>query len=134
MRAAIDAGLGLVPEDRKRQGLVLGMGIVPIVNENDTVSTEEIRFGDNDNLSASIVNLVGADLLAILTDVDGLYASAPVPGAPKPKLIESVDRITPEIEKAAQGSNHAFGRGGMTTKLQAARAASRCGARVAPIN
>jgi glutamate 5-kinase len=107
---------------------LLRMGVVPIVNENDTVSTAEIRFGDNDNLSATIVNVVGADLLVILTDVDGLYAERPVPGRRRPPLIQRVERITPEVERAAQGSDSAFGRGGMVTKLQAASAAARSGA------
>jgi glutamate 5-kinase len=107
---------------------LLRAGVVPIVNENDTVATEEIRFGDNDNLSATVVNLVGADLLIILTDVDGLYAERPTPGAPKPQLYDVIDAVTPEIQRSAQGSLSAFGRGGMTTKLEAAQAAARCGA------
>jgi glutamate 5-kinase len=107
---------------------LLRLEVVPIVNENDTVSTEEIRFGDNDNLSSTIVNLVGADLLVILTDVDGLYAEPPSPGQPLPKLLDTIDQITPEVERAAQGSASAFGRGGMITKLQAARTAARSGA------
>jgi glutamate 5-kinase len=107
---------------------LLGLGVVPIVNENDTVSTEEIRFGDNDNLSAQIVNLVGADLLVVLTDVDGLHVEKPVPGKPKPPLFDVVERITPEIERAARGSSSAFGRGGLITKLEAARSAARSGA------
>jgi glutamate 5-kinase len=102
--------------------------VVPIVNENDTVATEEIRFGDNDNLSATIVNLVAADLLVILTDVDGLYTEQPIAGKPKPALYHVIDEITQEIEHAAQGSASAFGRGGMTTKLEAAGSASRSGA------
>ena len=124
--------------------------MVPIVNENDTVATEEIRFGYNDNLSATVVNLVGADLLVILTDVDGLYDRPPAPQQPArkaakpprsepkaseadragepPQLYDVVESIGAEIERAAQGSLHAFGRGGMTTKLQAAQAAARCGA------
>ena len=106
---------------------LLGLGVVPIVNENDTVSTEEIRFGDNDNLSATVVNLVGAELLVILTDVEGLYAQAPVPGEPTPPLLDRVDDIA-TVEHAASGSDSAFGRGGMTTKLEAARAAAACGA------
>ena len=65
---------------------------MPIVNENDTVATEEIRFGDNDNLSATVVNLVGADLLVILTDVDGpLRASRRAPGEPRPPLLDVVE-------------------------------------------
>jgi glutamate 5-kinase len=106
---------------------LLRIGAVPIVNENDTVATEEIRFGDNDNLSATVVNLVGADLLVILTDVDGLYTEPPRTGS-KNVVVETVARITAEIEQAAGGSDSAFGRGGMTTKLEAVRAAARCGA------
>ena len=132
---------------------LLRLGVVPIVNENDTVATEEIRFGDNDNLSATVVNLVGADLLVILTDVDGLYDRPPTRKAAQPprsepprghpsrdasgdqragevpaRLYDVVESIGAEIERAAQGSSSAFGRGGMTTKLQAAQAAARCGA------
>ncbi|MBW2543747.1 MAG: glutamate 5-kinase [Deltaproteobacteria bacterium] len=106
---------------------LLRIGVVPIVNENDTVATEEIRFGDNDNLSATVANLIGADLLVILTDVEGLYQTPPRDAA-KPKLFDVVERVTPEIERAAGGSTSAFGRGGMTTKLEAAQAAARCGA------
>jgi glutamate 5-kinase len=105
---------------------LLRIGVVPIINENDTVATEEIRFGDNDNLSATVANLIGADMLIILTDVDGLYQKPPGEG-PKPKIFDIVDRVTPEIERAAGGSTSAFGRGGMTTKLEAARATARCG-------
>jgi glutamate 5-kinase len=108
--------------------MLLRLGVVPVVNENDTVATEEIRFGDNDNLSATVANLVGAELLVIATDVEGLYQSPPVPGAPPPPLLDVVEEITPEIAQAAGGSASAFGRGGMTTKLEAARAAARCGA------
>lgn len=107
---------------------LLELGVVPIVNENDTVSTEEIRFGDNDNLSATIANIVGADLLILLTDVDGLYREAPSKGKPKPPLYDVVERITPEVERAAQGSGHAFGRGGMITKIEAAKKAAASGA------
>ncbi len=106
---------------------LLRLGVVPIVNENDTVATEEIRFGDNDNLSAQIVNLIGADLLVILTDVDGLYRELPVPGRPKPPLVSIVERVDAEIEGMAQGSSQGFGRGGMITKLEAARTAARMG-------
>jgi glutamate 5-kinase len=113
---------------RRTMTTLLRLGAVPIVNENDTVSTEEIRFGDNDNLSATIVNLVAAQLLVLLTDVDGLYHEAPRPGRPRPARWEVVERVTPEIEGAAGGSDHAFGRGGMVTKLQAARSAGRSGA------
>ncbi len=107
---------------------LLSLGVVPIVNENDTVATEEIRFGDNDNLSATVVNLVGADLLVILTDVDGFHAQPPKAGEPAPPLLDVVERIDSEIERAAGGSSTAFGRGGMITKLEAARSAARAGA------
>ena len=108
--------------------MLLKLGVVPIVNENDTVATEEIRFGDNDNLSATVVNLLGAELLVIATDVDGLHHEPPAAGRPKAPLFDVIERITPEVERAARGSGSAFGRGGMTTKLEAARAAARCGA------
>jgi glutamate 5-kinase len=107
---------------------LLDLGVVPIVNENDTVSTEEIRFGDNDNLSATVVNLVGAELLVILTDVEGLYAEPPQPGQPTPPLLDRIDDISPDVERAASGAVSAFGRGGMATKLEAARAAAAGGA------
>ena len=107
---------------------LLRLGVVPVVNENDTVATEEIRFGDNDNLSATVANLVGAELLVIATDVDGLYESPPEPGRALPAPLDVVEDITPEIARAAGGSASAFGRGGMATKLEAARAAARCGA------
>lgn len=107
---------------------LLKLGVLPIVNENDTVSTAEIRFGDNDNLSAAIVNLIGADLLVILTDVEGLYSEPPQAGKPTPPLIDVVEQITAETERAAGGSDSAFGRGGMITKLEAAAVAAHSGA------
>jgi len=113
---------------RRTLQTLLGLGVVPIVNENDTVATEEIRFGDNDNLSATIVNLIGADLLVILTDVEGLCQRRPTPDDPHPPLIDRVERITREVRAAAQGSDSAFGRGGMLTKLEAARTAAHLGA------
>jgi glutamate 5-kinase len=107
---------------------LLKLGVVPIVNENDTVATDEIRFGDNDNLSATLVNVVGADLLVILTDVDGLLERRPTPEDPKPALISVVDRITPALGKLASGAGSAFGSGGMLTKLEAAQTAGKSGA------
>ena len=123
---------GLEPRERflnARHTLhqLLALGVVPVVNENDTVATDEIRFGDNDNLSATVVNLVAADLLVILTDVDGLYREPPSAGV-RPPLFEVVEAVTPEVLRAARGSSSAFGRGGMTTKLEAAQTAARCGA------
>jgi glutamate 5-kinase len=108
---------------------LLRLGVVPVVNENDTVATEEIRFGDNDNLSATVVNLVAADLLVILTDVDGLFVDPPAEGSrPGGEIFGVVSGITPAVERAAAGSSSAFGRGGMITKLEAARSAARSGA------
>jgi glutamate 5-kinase len=107
---------------------LLRLGVVPIVNENDSVATEEIRFGDNDNLAATIVNAVEADLLVILTDVEGLYERAPERGQPRPPLIRTVEKITPTIARAASGAGTRFGSGGMITKLEAARSAARSGA------
>jgi len=107
---------------------LLRLGVVPIVNENDTVATEEIRFGDNDNLSATVLNVVEGDLLILLTDVEGLYQSPPEEGQPKPPLFDVVEEITPAVLAAGQGSRHAFGRGGMTTKLEAAKSAAHSGA------
>jgi len=107
---------------------LLRLGVVPVVNENDTIATEEIRFGDNDNLSANIVSLVAADALVILSDVDGLFVEPPTKGQRKPQLFDVIEKITPEVERAAQGSKSAFGRGGMITKLEAATNAARSGA------
>jgi glutamate 5-kinase len=106
---------------------LLQLKTVPIVNENDTVATEEIRFGDNDSLAAMVANLVEADLLIILTDQNGLYDSDPRdnPGA---KLLPEADCDDPALEQMAGGSHGALGRGGMTTKLHAARMAARSGA------
>jgi len=107
---------------------LLRLGVVPIVNENDTIATEEIRFGDNDNLAATIVNAVDADLLVILTDVEGLYEHPPVRGEARPPLIRTVQKITPAIRVAASGAGTRFGSGGMITKLEAATNAARSGA------
>ncbi len=107
---------------------LLELGVVPIVNENDTVATDEIRFGDNDNLSATVVNLVAADLLVILTDVDGMYERPPTENEPRPPLISTLERIDEKVLRAAAGSGGALGRGGMITKLEAARGAARSGA------
>jgi glutamate 5-kinase len=112
---------------RRTLSTLLRLGVIPVVNENDTVATDEIRFGDNDNLSATVVNLIAADLLVLLTNVDGLLTSAPVPGEPRPPLFEVVEEITPAVLRAARGPGSAFGRGGMTTKIEAARTAARSG-------
>lgn len=109
---------------------LLKRGVVPVVNENDTVATEEIRFGDNDNLSATVLNLVGGELLVILTDVDGLYQKPPGADARpgRDEIFDVIDQVTPELEAASGGSSSTFGRGGMLTKLEAARNAALSGA------
>jgi glutamate 5-kinase len=103
---------------------LLEIGVVPIVNENDAVAIDEIagaKIGDNDNLSALVANLIDADLLALLTDTGGLYTADPRTHKTA-KLIERIDRVTPEIEAIASGgSESARGTGGMVTKLQAAK-------------
>lgn len=102
---------------------LLSMGVLPIANENDTVSVDELRFGDNDTLAALIATLVGADLLAILTDVDGLLVGK----GPRRRRIPVVPAITPEIEAAARGPGGATSLGGMKTKIAAARTACAAG-------
>ncbi len=103
--------------------------IIPIVNENDTVATDEIRIGDNDTLSAQVAILVGADLLCILSDVDGLYTEDPQRD-PRAQRIPVVAEITPEIERAARRTVSTVGTGGMTTKVAAARLATAAGCTV----
>ncbi|MDD3927066.1 MAG: glutamate 5-kinase [bacterium] len=95
-------------------------GVLPIANENDTVAVEEIRFGDNDTLAALLAGLCQADLLLNLSDVDGMYTADPRRD-PQARRIEVVEKLTPEIEKAAAGAGSKAGTGGMTTKLAAAR-------------
>jgi len=112
---------------------LLEYGVVPVINENDTVVIDEIRFGDNDNLSAMATNLVEAQLLVILSDVDGLYDNDPRHNA-EAKLISEVERITPEIEAMAGKEETMLGTGGMTTKLKAAKRATLFGAGTAIIN
>ena len=100
--------------------------VLPIINENDVVAVEEIRIGDNDQLSALVANLIDADLLVLLTDTGGLFSADPRRD-PAATLIPLVERITPELERRAGGSGTRAGTGGMRTKLLAARAATRSG-------
>ncbi|NBC82509.1 MAG: glutamate 5-kinase [Bacteroidetes bacterium] len=99
---------------------LMEMGIIPIINENDTIATDEIEFGDNDTLSAYVARLVSADLLIMLSDIDGLYSADPRIHKDA-KIISTVSHITPEIEEIASGSGSSFGTGGMATKIAAAK-------------
>ena len=122
----------VVEDDHIRENVVntfetlLENKIIPIVNENDTVAIDEIenivRFGDNDNLSAIVSVLIDADLLIILSDIDGFYDSDPRKN-PNSKLIKTVEEITPELEACAGGAGSNLGTGGMATKLTAAKRA-----------
>lgn len=106
---------------------LLEVGVIPIVNENDTVATEEIRFGDNDTLAGLVANLVDADTLLILTDQDGLYDDDPRSNAAA-KLIPHCDVHDESLDAAAKSSGGKLGRGGMMTKIKAARLAARSSA------
>lgn len=112
---------------------LLALGAVPIVNENDTVATDEIRFGDNDRLAALVANLSGADLLALLTDADGVHEADPrrVPGAP---LVSEIEKITPDIERSAGGRGSELASGGMASKIAAAWVATFSGVGVVVAN
>ena len=105
---------------------LLGLGVIPIVNENDTVTNDEIRLGDNDTLAALVANLVGADLLVLLTDQQGLFDSDPRINADA-KLIPEAQAGDAALEAMAAGSGGALGRGGMLTKVRAAARAARSG-------
>jgi len=105
---------------RDTLGRLLELGVVPIVNENDTVSVEQIRFGDNDTLAALVACLIDADLVVIFSDIEGLYDANPNTN-PEAKLIERVERIDASIMGAAGGAGSTVGSGGMITKIKAAR-------------
>ena len=105
---------------------LLGFGIIPIINENDTVVVDEIKFGDNDNLSALVTNVAEAHLLLILTDIEGFYSADPITH-PDATLIPLVKGITREVERAAGGSGSTVGTGGMATKVAAAKKAGKNG-------
>ncbi|MEM7733030.1 MAG: glutamate 5-kinase [Pseudomonadota bacterium] len=105
---------------------LLTLGTVPIVNENDTVATDEIRYGDNDRLAAQVAVTAGADLLILLSDVDGLYSANPAEDRAARRL-ERVDDITPEIEAMAGDAGSGLSKGGMKTKIMAAKTATAAG-------
>lgn len=105
---------------------LLAEGAVPVINENDTVTTDELTFGDNDMLSAYIAVKMSAELLVILTDIEGLFTGNPK-SDPDAKLIDVVEEVTPEVERLAHGPGSVVGRGGMATKIAAARHVTRFG-------
>jgi len=110
---------------------LLKLGVVPIVNENDSVSVRELvgAFGDNDELSALLAKAVKADWLLLLTDVDGFY----IPNGTRPKIVRTVRKLTPAMEALCNGHGN-LGRGGMRSKLRAAKAATEAGVSVAIVN
>ncbi len=105
---------------------LLKLGAVPVINENDTVATAEIRYGDNDRLAARVAQMVSADSLILLSDVDGLYTADPTRN-PQAELIAEIRAITPEIERMGTGSASDVGSGGMATKIAAAKIAVSAG-------
>jgi glutamate 5-kinase len=136
-RHAIGAGQILVTlgdtEERRRYlnarstiSKLLEWRAVPVINENDTVATTEIRYGDNDRLAARVATMTSADLLVLLSDIDGLYDAPPHLRADA-KLIPIVERITPEIEQMAGSAGSEFSRGGMQTKIEAGKIATTSG-------
>ncbi len=111
-------------------GALLGLSAVPVINENDTVATAEIRFGDNDRLAARVAAMTGADCLILLSDIDGLYTDNPVKNA-EAKFLPEIAEITPEIEAMAGRPGSDMGSGGMITKLLAAKIATAAGCHMA---
>lgn len=112
---------------------LLDYGVIPIINENDTVSVDEIKVGDNDNLSAMVVHLTDADLLIILSDIEGLYTSDPNLDA-SAKLIPLVEKMTAEVERGAGDARTLIGTGGMRTKMMAAKKVGAYGAPMVILN
>jgi glutamate 5-kinase len=105
---------------------LLKIGAVPIINENDTVATTEIRYGDNDRLAARVATMAGADLLVLLSDIDGLY-TAPPHLDPQARFFDTIEEITPAIEAMAGGAASELSRGGMRTKIDAGKIATSAG-------
>ena len=106
---------------------LLDLGAVPIINENDTVATSEIKFGDNDRLAARVATMISADCLILLSDIDGLYTAPPATN-PDAKHIPIIEHITPAIEAMAGSAGSSLAKGGMTTKIAAAKIAVNAGA------
>jgi glutamate 5-kinase len=111
---------------RETIGKLLELGAVPVINENDTVATTEIRYGDNDRLAARVATMTSADLLILLSDIDGLYSAPPHKNS-SAKLIPIVPRVTAEIEAMAGEAESELSRGGMRTKIEAAKIATASG-------
>ena len=109
---------------------LIGLGVTPIVNENDTIATDEIRYGDNDRLAAQVAVTVGADQLILLSDVDGFYSDNPNINIDA-QHFAIVEKITPQIEAMAGDATSAMSKGGMKTKLMAARVATEAGCAMA---
>jgi glutamate 5-kinase len=111
---------------RATMGELMRRGAVPIINENDTVATSEIRYGDNDRLAARVATMIGADLLVLMSDIDGLYTAPPAsdPGA---RFLATIEAITPEIEAMAGDAGSELSRGGMKTKIDAGKIATGAG-------
>ena len=105
---------------------LLHMGVVPIVNENDAIAVDELKIGDNDTLSATVATLVDADVLIILSDIEGLYSANPQVDK-NAQLLTEIPEITPEIERIAGGAGSSLGTGGMHTKIEAAKIAVNAG-------
>ena len=108
---------------------LLALGAVPVINENDTVATAEIRYGDNDRLAARVASMLEADMLVLLSDIDGLYSANPQRD-PSARHIPDVRAITPEIERMAEGPVSGVSKGGMQSKIAAAKIATSAGAAV----
>lgn len=106
---------------------LIEMGVVPLINENDTVVTDEIRFGDNDNLAALVTNLIQAEVMVILTNQSGMFDSDPREN-PNARMLDNVSANDPRLKEMASGSKDGLGRGGMITKVQSASLAARSGA------
>src|SRR6202044_746063 len=124
-------------EDRRRYlnaratlSTLLGLGCIPVINENDSVATAEIRFGDNDRLAARVAEMLQADILVLLSDIDGLYTADPRRN-PRAAHIPVVEAITPEIEAMGGEPPPGYSSGGMRTKLVAARIATQAGVAMA---
>ncbi|MFM9864214.1 MAG: glutamate 5-kinase [Micropepsaceae bacterium] len=118
---------------RSTMKTLLGLGAVPVINENDTVATAEIRFGDNDRLAARVTGMIEADCLVLLSDIDGLYSANPRTDA-NAEFIAEVPAITPEIDAMAGAAGSDMGSGGMATKIMAARIATDAGANMVIAN